>query len=90
MYSDHHQNKRARLNFQMNINRFTKREGTGNGVVYSPESKPVPSDLAEFLADPYQFKITDEFLSQIVLDVCPSFLPSYFYFLCDNSNFMTL
>lgn len=70
MDSDFHINKRARLNSESmssiprssDIDTFSK-------MSYSPETKPLPADLNEFLANPYNFRVTEDFLSRITLDV---------------------
>jgi ankyrin repeat protein len=37
-------------------------------VNYNPAVKPLPLDLAEFLTDPYMFRVSEEFLNTVVLE----------------------
>lgn len=69
MNSDLYQIKRARFNLDfVNSLSFDKEMDT-SCINYNPANKPLPSDLAEFLADPYRFRVSEEFLNTVVLEV---------------------
>lgn len=53
---------------------------TGNSMPDEWKNKPVPTDLAEFLLNPYQYRVTEEFVNNTVIDVSNSYY-SPFYFL---------
>lgn len=59
--------------------------------LFSPEynnfsSKPLPADLTEFLANPFHYRVTEDFLSHIVVDVRTA---SMFLFLSLNEILKT-
>jgi hypothetical protein len=69
MNSDLYQIKRARFNLDFANSLSFDKEMDTSCINYNPANKPLPSDLAEFLADPYRFRVSEEFLNTVVLEV---------------------
>lgn len=69
MNSDSHRIKRTRFNLYITNSLCFDKEMNTSCVNYNPALKPLPLDLAEFLADPYMFRVSEEFLNTVVLEV---------------------
>lgn len=65
MIPDFHRRKRTRFNLEANT----------MNTEYTPDlTKPVPADHTQFLADPYKYRVTEEFLNSVVLEENESLL----------------
>lgn len=73
MIPDFHHRKRTRFNLEANT----------MNTEYTPDpTKPVPTDHTQFLADPYKYRITEEFLDSVVLEVSWRVKQTTYYFPC--------
>lgn len=73
---DFHRSKKARLSIAESMttisDRSHKEESSSLSSGYSSESKPLPSEFAEFLSDPYKYRVSGDFLDRVSLDVITS------------------